>query len=444
MKLSNRKLAVTLCLIPALYFASATVYALAQYDLFASETPQLIRYVVAPGALALACLAAAVFFTANVGIAVGTNVIAVLAALFAVEAVLTASVFIAFVGLLGIGAPASNENTENAVQSYVVKGVNNALGVTDLRDAMLGGIPRAPTLLCSKDGKRIVYTADRFGFNNPDSLYNAKLDTMVVGDSFIEGMCLEPGKDVVSQIRKSYPASSAMGTRGSGPLFELAVLGRFGPLLKPRDVFLAFFSGNDWENLSNEYKLPWLQEALEPGTDFGSQAVPPATLEKARGVIANWAKVPVTYWDILWRTKLVRNFFALQQVGTALGVAYPKAPPPQPIYEDVLARAKEVTASWGGKLTLVYIPRVDRYKGLLPRGFVFDQVRHQVLAAAADLKIDVIDLTELFQRDPDPRTLYGQDGHFSDRGAATAAKAITDHILTARTTAWLQQRGETP
>ena len=444
MKLSKRKLAVTLCLIPALYFAFSTVYALAQVDLFASETPQLIRYVVVPGALALAFLAVAVFFSAEIGIAVGTNALAVLAALFAVEAVLTASVFIAFAGLLGIGSPASTENTETAIQSYVVKGVNKALGIRDLRAALLGGIPREPTLLCSKDGKRIVYTADRFGFNNPNSLYDGKLDTIVVGDSFIEGVCLEPGKDVVSQLRKSYPASSALATRGSGPLFELAVLGRFGPLLKPRDVFFAFFSGNDWENLSNEYKLPWLQEALKPGTDFGSQAVPPATLEKARGVVAKRAKTPVTYWDILWRTQLVRNFLALQQVGSALGVAYPKAAPPQPIYKDVLARAKEITASWGGQLTLVYIPRGDRYKGLLPRGFVFDQVRSRVLAAAADLKIDVIDLTVLFQQDPDPRTLYAGDGHFSDRGAATVAQAITEHIRTAQPTASLQQRGKAP
>ena len=124
----------------------------------------------------------------------------------------------------------------------------------------------------------------------------------------------------------------------------------------------------------------------------------------------------------------MRNFVALQQVGTALGVAYPKAAPPQPIYQDVLARAKEITASWGGKLTLVYIPRADRYKGILPRDFVFDQVRSQVLSAAADLKIDVIDLVALFQQDPDPQTLYAGDAHLSDRGAAVVARAIAEYI----------------
>ena len=147
-----------------------------------------------------------------------------------------------------------------------------------------------------------MYTADRFGFNNPDSLYDGRVDNIIVGDSFIEGICLEPGKDVVSQLRKSYPASLAMGTRGSGPLLELAVVGRFGPMLKPRNVIVAFFEGNDWENLSKEFKLLWLQTALKPDTDFGSQAVPPATLEKARDRIRDRAKIPVTYWDILWRT----------------------------------------------------------------------------------------------------------------------------------------------
>jgi hypothetical protein len=440
MKISSRKLSVILCLVPALYFAFSTAYALANFGLFASETPQFIRYVAVPGALALAFLALAVFFSAKIGIAAGTNALAVLAALFAVEAVLTAGVFVSFAGLLGIGSPAPAENKKVVAQNYLVKGVNNALGIKELRSALLGGIPRELVLLCSKDGKRIVYTADRFGFNNPDSLYDGQVDNIIVGDSFIEGMCLEPGKDVVSQLRKSYPASSAMGTRGSGPLQELAIVGRFGPVLKPRNVIVAFFEGNDWENLSNEFKIPWLQEALEPGTDFGSQAVPPVTLEKARGVIRDRAKTPVTYWDILWRTELVRNFVALQQVGTALGVAYPKAALPQPIYRDVLARANETTRSWGGKLTLIYIPRVDRYKGILPRDFVFDQVRSQVLSAATDLKIDVIDLVALFQQDPDPRTLYAGDAHLSDRGAAVVAQAIVEYFRSALPTAWLQQR----
>src|SRR3546814_4332558 len=132
--------------------------------------------------------------------------------------------------------------------------------------------------VCSSDlGKPIFYDADRFGFNNPDVDYQRAAEILVLGDSFVEGICLEPGKDLAGQLRRQSPGTIGIGSRGSGPLFELAMLGRYGPHLRPKSVVMAFFEGNDWENLDDELKQPYLRQALARAARFGSPTLPAAT-----------------------------------------------------------------------------------------------------------------------------------------------------------------------
>jgi len=255
-----------LCLLPAAYFAASVLYALLRFDEFGAASHHFIRYILVPSALSVLFAFLAFRLKHGVRFHVGLNVCVVLFAAFAFEATQQ----VKFVQRISKSvAPASLDiDTVRATYdglppSRAPKSINARLDeLPTLANAMLGGIPNSNVFLCA-DGVDIVsYKSDRFGYRNPDEIYENEIDIMVVGDSFTEGYCLKGGDDFVSQLRNHHPQSASIALRGSGPLFELAMLRRTVPLLKPKKIYVAFYEGNDWANLEQELLTPWLREAL--------------------------------------------------------------------------------------------------------------------------------------------------------------------------------------
>ncbi|MDH3582261.1 MAG: SGNH/GDSL hydrolase family protein, partial [Hyphomicrobiales bacterium] len=316
-----------LCLMVAAYFLSIVVYTLMNYERYAAATPQLLRYVVAPGLIAIFFCLAGVFLRWRQSVIVGSCGLVILLPLFLFEAFLTVRtlpVHFAALGQLSEEQKAALESESNMVRGFTLGSLNRRAGVETLAESILSGFPRARVVLCSPAEGVIVYSSDRLGFNNPDSVYDSPIDVVVLGDSFIEGFCLPPGKDVVSQLRSRDLNAVSAGIRGNGPLLELATLGRYGPTLKPRHVVMAFFAGNDWRNFGFELTEPWLRTALQPGADFGPANGPVSSINRAREIMDEVTKKSVTTTDLFRRTPLLRNYFALHLTGRSLGLIYPK------------------------------------------------------------------------------------------------------------------------
>ena len=421
-----RLVAFILCLPISSWFGIATLFAVMHYANYGSTVPLFIRYILIPGTLAILFLGCAIFLRESTSILIGVHGTAILIGLFAFESLMTFRTFSVEMDMLGRIRTASPK--EGLLASVPLKAMNAKLEVDSLGEAMLSAIPHGRTLLCAKDGVPLTYDADRFGFNNPDHLYERAVDVVVLGDSFIEGMCQAPGEDVVSRLRERYPGSINMAVRGNGPLLELAALGRYGPAVRPRRVIVAFFEGNDWRNFGLELALPWLRAALMPGVEFGPIPAPAATLGRARQVAQHSAEREITAWAVVTRGQNLRNFFALKHATSALGLLYPRALRDRPEYVEVLRRAKAITATWGGRLSLLYIPRPDRFMGLLPRDFAFDPLRTEVRAAAREAGVEVVDLVPRFAEDEAPRRFYAPDGHFSEEGARRTAQILAEHI----------------
>jgi hypothetical protein len=187
---------------------------------------------------------------------------------------------------------------------------------------------------------------------------------------------------------------------------------------------MAFFEGNDWQNLRREANTPWLREALEPNADFGSTQLSDGRLAQVNEIIEQWWDTDISPSDVFAKTSVLRNMIALNNVWGMLGLDYPRVSRPQPVYGDVLARAQELTESWGGEFAVLYIPQVARYRGLFDKSFIYDRLRNQVLEAAAAHDIPVIDLAEEFRAIDNPSTLYAADAHFNARGTEVAAEAV--------------------
>ncbi|WOS64942.1 SGNH/GDSL hydrolase family protein [Sinorhizobium fredii] len=434
--MTKRHLGLLVCAVPGLYLLLSPIYALLHYQLFAAETPHFIRYVLIPGLLGAALIAIGLLAKPRFSALVGISASSVLFALFLFEAMHTVSVVSVRFEMLGQLSEAQADTlrrNKNMVPGFTLRSLNRLSGTDELPEALLSGFPSTQVVLCTSKGGVVSYTADRYGFNNPDDVYNRRLDLMLLGDSFVEGFCLPPGEDLASSVRAGGAAAASIGIRGNGPLVELAMLGRFGEVLRPRHVMMVFVEGNDWENLERELAVPWLLEALSPDANYGWQSTAQATMREARSILAERKNTPVTGIDLLTRTSLLRNFVALQQTLARLGLVYPKIAGSKPEFRKILHRAKELTKSWGGTFTLVYVPRMDRFIGPLSSDQPFDPLRRRVLVAAAAEGIPVIDLHEAMRAQAEPILLYAPDAHFSRAGAKFAANEILRSIATKET-----------
>tara|TARA_A100001015_G_scaffold276798_1_gene335379 strand:- start:305 stop:970 length:666 start_codon:yes stop_codon:yes gene_type:complete len=64
--------------------------------------------------------------------------------------------------------------------------------VKDKKLHTLGGISNVNTVVCNESGEYQIYKSDRYGFNNPNEVYdNDKIQIGIVGDSFMQGNCVE-------------------------------------------------------------------------------------------------------------------------------------------------------------------------------------------------------------------------------------------------------------
>ncbi len=419
------------CTLIALYLSLSPLYALLNFQEYASDVPHFMRYVFIPGLIGATFLAVGLFARRRFATGVGIYGLSILLALFFFEGLLTLRSIPVRLGMLGQFSDEQRETLERdgtTVRGFTLRRLNRLSGADELSKTLLSGFPATKVVLCVSQGNVITYTADRYGFNNPDRIYDGPEDLMLLGDSVVEGFCLPPGEDLSSDLRNNGLVAASMGIRGNGPLIELATLGRFGHILRPRHVVMVFFEGNDWDNLEAELTEPWLRAALATDANYGSQSTAQETVERARVVMAEGNKDRPKIADLLTKTEVFRNFVALQQTFTRLGLIYPKIARPMPEFRQILHRAKALSDSWGGTFTVVYVPRVDRFLGAFSSDQAFDQLRTIVLDTAVAEGIEVIDLREALRDEPEPERMYAPDSHFSREGAAFAADVISRRL----------------
>jgi len=111
--------------------------------------------------------------------------------------------------------------------------------------SLTGAVASKLTVHCRESGPFRIYMSDRYGFSNPDSVWDLPVDIMFVGDSYTHGACVSSQFHFTGIIREKYPRLVNLGGSGAGPLNYLASLREFGPFLKPKLVVWTHVEGND-------------------------------------------------------------------------------------------------------------------------------------------------------------------------------------------------------
>jgi hypothetical protein len=308
----------------------------------------------------------------------------------------------------------------------------------------LGGISNKTTVLCNENGDYTIYESDERGFHNPKGIWSMdRLDVAIVGDSFAHGFCVPSGKNFMALMRRRYPATLSLGMGGNGPILELAGIKEYLPRLKPKVVLWAYFGKNDLIELRNEMKSPLLLQYLKANFRQGLMSlqgdIDKALLEyvekekskalrrveERKNQSASPPLASLTHFAKLSTLrKRLRPVLGRQKAEEPATEADRAAD--MALFTAVLREAKTEVEAWGGSLYFLYLPEWERYA--LPERV--RQNREQVLAAAADLKIPVIDIHETFQSHPDVLSLFPfrRSGHYNIDGNRVMAETILKRL----------------
>ena len=127
----------------------------------------------------------------------------------------------------------------------------------------LSGKSLSKTIFCNENGYYSIYESDRYGFNNPDTEWDAnKIEYLLLGDSFTHGACVNRPNDIASVLRKLSGSSAInLGMRGNGPLIELASLKEY-LTNNTKKIIWIYFEGNDLTDLKYELENKLLLKYL--------------------------------------------------------------------------------------------------------------------------------------------------------------------------------------
>jgi len=258
--------------------------------------------------------------------------------------------------------------------------------------------------MCNEAGTYVTYESDRFGFNNPDRQWDVPSQVALVGDSFVEGWCVPREESLAGRIRKTVPATLSVGYTGHGPLAELGTIREYVEARRPAHVFWFFYEGNDLTtDLPRETKSDILRRYLEPG--FSQQLEEHEALlgeEMRRRYDSKLAQEPVaapSSW-VMGLVKLRSSRRLINSVRVRHGAPV-ESGDQLPLLRHILAEAKRTVEGWGGSLHFVYLPDLP-----LIDGEISPANHDRVLALAAELGLDIIDLFPDFQKHPAPHSLF--------------------------------------
>jgi len=129
----------------------------------------------------------------------------------------------------------------------------------------IGGASKRWTVAYNESGYCLFYFSDKYGFHNPDSIWdNTEIDILLTGDFFAFGVGVQSQKNIAGYLREKYPKTLNLGMPGNGPLRNLASIKETVGEIRPKNVFWFHYQ-NDWANLLMEKEIDILLNYLEPG-----------------------------------------------------------------------------------------------------------------------------------------------------------------------------------
>lgn len=105
--------------------------------------------------------------------------------------------------------------------------------------APLGFQPMSDLMLCHDGAHQIRFRSDRFGFRNPDEIWEQRTDTVLVGGEPVLGSCVIDDATISGVLRQHGVTVANLGISHGGAIHYAAIAKTFLPVLRPKRVVLA-------------------------------------------------------------------------------------------------------------------------------------------------------------------------------------------------------------
>ena len=126
---------------------------------------------------------------------------------------------------------------------------------------LIAGIPETNTYYCNEGYGLIRYKSDRFGFRNDDSLWDKPSLKLMIGDSFVNGACVDGDSTLPVKLSKQLKSTVLnLGMSGSNPSHYFTYGNLFIPKLKPTEVFLVFYANDNGFFKTSEIEKKYIIE----------------------------------------------------------------------------------------------------------------------------------------------------------------------------------------
>ena len=300
----------------------------------------------------------------------------------------------------------------------------------------LSGISNAKTIVCNENGYYMIYTSDRFGFNNPDSEWEEKeIEFLLLGDSFVQGYCVNRPNDIGSNLRNiSKKSVLNLGYGGNGPLTEFATLREYlGQNVK--NVVWIYY-GNDLIDLKNELNSETLKKYIK-NKNFKQNLklkVKDVNRQNKLAMEIEEKAIEEQTQDYKSLKYKILKFIRLHQTKRVIRKNFPskknqtiKNDEIYTAFKEILKLSKNLTEENGSRFFFVYLPAYPKYT-LKESDVSYQKIKKIV----KELEIFFIDIDrEVFNKENDPLVLFPfkQYGHYNEKGYRKVSEAIYNSIL---------------
>ena len=318
------------------------------------------------------------------------------------------------------------KNNNDDIVTYIEP--RNFINDNTLEVFPLSGIPNTQTIFCEEDGRLPIYISDRYGFRNPDILWDQKnnIDIMLIGESYFSGACVSDGKTITANLRNLLKDKKIVNLSylGNGPLIQFATLIEYLNVLNPKIILWAYREKRDLLYLSYEKRNKILNNYISNKNFFqditSKQALVNITLRKKFKDNLSVYDDKIINFDFIKFIKFseLRNY--IQPI---------KSNPTYSEYElfyKIIKKSYELTNNKNIKFYVVYFPDPNLF--ISDRAIIEDSnsEKNIIINNLNKIGVEIIDIKKNINNHSDPSSLYGSN--FNEKGYLYISEIISQYL----------------
>ena len=286
----------------------------------------------------------------------------------------------------------------------------------------LGDISFSKIALCNESGEWSLFNSDRYGFNNYDNLWDVDNKILLIGDSYIQGACVNQDEIISNQIMKKtkFKVLSIANSK-TGPLSQLGLLQEYVDYIKPKKLIWFYYEGNDFDDLKFEKKNLIAKDYLSRKNQNlinRQDEINKKIINISKEYDFNKQNKLITFLKLYKIRSFIKNIHYIFR-------SYSKKD--LETYKKIIREFKNISLKYKSDLYIVYIPSYYRYS--IPN-ILEKYNKKKIVNLINNENVPLVDLTLIINKD-NYKSFYphGQFGHFNSNGYSKVADEIISKIL---------------